>query len=86
MNQEFKDYYKSENNEVKLLENQYSLRGLLSTLKLDKNQMDKYEALGINSLNDEIKDLFKVYLENRLIVDMNLLDDQSFGLWDVLFD
>ena len=85
MDVEFKDYYKSED-KVAVLENQYSLRWLLSTLQLSEDDLNKYDTLGINGLNDEIKELFKVYLEHRLIVDMKLLDNQSFGLWDVLFD
>lgn len=78
----FEDYLKNAPKSPNLAFEQNSLRWVLSTLKLSKNEQAKVLRWNLNGLSQKTQSMLLTYLESRLIPDLEVLRDQSFNSFE----
>ena len=78
----FEEYYKANKTEITVLENQYTLRWLVTTLKLNNAEQSKLLSGNLKWLTEETKKLLVTYIKERLVPDLQIMHNESFNWFE----
>lgn len=81
MKWEFSKYYK-EDTETDVIQQQYTLRWILTTLKLSDEEKSIALSGDLNKLSNQTKDLLETYIQIRLVPDLKVMYDWSFNWFE----